>query len=71
VRRAVLCYLRSNRMVEISLTDADLDAARVAVGELRQAQEQLQFPLKVGEQCRKCLFWGGVCEGLKEGGGQA
>ena len=69
--RAVLYYLRSNRMVEISVTDADLEAARVAVRELKQAQEQLQFPLKVGEQCRKCLFWGGVCEGLKEGGGQA
>jgi len=68
--RAVLYYLRSNRMVEVSLTDADLDAARNAVSELKQAQEQLQFPLKVGEQCRKCLFWGGVCEGLKEGGGQ-
>jgi len=67
--RAVLHYLRSNRMVEISMTDADLEAARVAVRELRQAQEQLRFPLKVGEQCRKCLFWGGVCDGLREGGG--
>jgi CRISPR/Cas system-associated exonuclease Cas4 (RecB family) len=69
--RAVLYYLRSNRIVEISLTDADLAAARDAVRELKQAQDQLQFPLKVGDQCRKCLFWGGVCEGLKEGGGQA
>ncbi|MBZ5631633.1 MAG: UvrD-helicase domain-containing protein [Acidobacteriia bacterium] len=68
--RAVLYYLRSSRIVEISLTDADLAAARNTVGELREAQDQLQFPLKVGEQCRKCLFWGGVCEGLKEGGGQ-
>ncbi len=69
--RAVLYYLRSNRSVEISLTDADLGAARNAVRELKQAQDQLRFPLKVGDQCRKCLFWGGVCEGLKEGGGQA
>jgi len=68
--RAVLYYLRSNRMVEISLTDADLAAARDVVRELKQAQDQLQFPLKVGEQCRKCLFRGGLCEGLKEGGGQ-
>jgi ATP-dependent exoDNAse (exonuclease V) beta subunit len=69
--RAVLYYLRSNRIVEIGLTDANLAAARDAVGELKQAQDQLQFPLKVGDQCRKCLFWRGVCEGLKEGGGQA
>ena len=69
--RAVLHYLRSNRIVEISLTDADLAAAQNAVRELKQAQDHLKFPLKVGDQCRKCLFWGGVCEGLKEGGGQA
>lgn len=68
--RAVLYYLRSNRVVEISLTDGELAAARNAVHELRQAQDQLRFPLKVGNQCGKCLFWGGICEGLKEGGGQ-
>ena len=75
--RAVLYYLRSNRTIEISLSDADLAAARNAVRELRQAQDQLQFPLKVGEQCRKCLFWGGVCPAEfqdragREGGSQA
>jgi len=66
--RAVLYYLRSDRMVEISLTDADLAAARTAVRELRNAQDKLQFPLKVGEQCRKCSFWGGVCPAGREGG---
>ncbi|HEV8414997.1 MAG TPA: UvrD-helicase domain-containing protein [Bryobacteraceae bacterium] len=70
--RAVLYYLRPDRIVEISLTETDLDSARNAVRELKQAQEQLQFPLNVGEQCRKCLFWGGVCPaGREEGGGQA
>jgi ATP-dependent exoDNAse (exonuclease V) beta subunit len=70
--RAVLYYLRSGRIVEISLTDADLAAARNAVRELRDAQDRLQFPLKVGDQCKKCLFWGGVCPaGRGEGGGQA
>ena len=59
--RAVLHYLRSDRVVEISLSDADLAGARSAVRELKQAQDRLQFPLRVGEQCRKCLFWGGVC----------
>jgi len=68
--RAVLYYLRSNRMVEISLTEADLAGARDAVRELKQAQDQLQFPLRPGDQCRRCLFWGGICEGLKEGGDQ-
>jgi CRISPR/Cas system-associated exonuclease Cas4 (RecB family) len=68
--KAVLFYLRSNRTVEISLDDTDLAAAQDAVRELKQAQDQLQFPMKAGDQCKKCLFWGGVCEGLKEGGGQ-
>jgi ATP-dependent exoDNAse (exonuclease V) beta subunit len=66
--RAVLYYLRSNRTAEISLTDADLAAARTAVRELRNAQDQLQFPLKVGEQCRKCSFWKGICTAGREGG---
>ncbi|MGH9648588.1 MAG: UvrD-helicase domain-containing protein [Bryobacteraceae bacterium] len=69
--RALLYYLRSNWVVEISLTDADRAGARNAVRNLQEAQDQLQFPLKVGEQCRKCLFWGELCEGLREGGGQA
>ena len=68
--RSVLYYLRSNRIVEIGLTDADLAAARNAVRELKQAQDQLQFPLKVGEQCRKCLFWGGICPAGREGRNQ-
>jgi len=69
--RAVLYYLRSNRVVEISVSDSDLAVAQNAVRELKQAQDELRFPLKAGDQCRKCLFWRGVCEGLKEGGGQA
>jgi len=67
--RAVLYYLRSNRIVEISVTDADLAAARNAVRELKQAQDRLEFPLSVGEQCRKCLFWRGICPAGREGGG--
>jgi len=69
--RAVLYYLRSNRMVEIGLTDEDLAAARSAVRELREAQEQLQFPLIIGEQCKKCWFWKGLCPAGREGGIQA
>jgi ATP-dependent exoDNAse (exonuclease V) beta subunit len=63
--RAVLYYLRPDRMVDITLTEEDLEAARKAVRQLRDAQDQLKFPLKVGEQCRKCVFWGGVCAGIQ------
>jgi len=64
--RAVLYYLRSNRAIDISLGDAELAAARRAVREFQEAQEQLQFDLKVGEQCGKCEFWKGLCPAGKE-----
>ena len=64
--RAVLYYLRSNRAIDISLGDAELAAARRAVREFQEAQEQLRFDLKVGEQCGKCEFWKGLCPAGKE-----
>ena len=51
--RAVLYYLRSNRIVEISLTDADLAAAQNVVRELKQAQDQLAVSVE---------SWGAVQE---------
>jgi len=67
--RAILYYLRSNRSIEISLNDTDLAAARDAVRHLRDAQDQLGFPLKIGEQCGKCSFWRGICKAGREEGG--
>src|SRR5581483_7553613 len=67
--RAVLYYLRSNRSIDISLANADLAAAREAVRHLREAQDRLEFPLKVGEQCGKCPFWRGICPAGREEGG--
>ncbi len=67
--RALLCYLRSDRAIEISLRDEELAAARDAVRQLRDAQDRLEFPLKIGEQCGKCPFWRGICPAGKEEGG--
>jgi CRISPR/Cas system-associated exonuclease Cas4 (RecB family) len=66
--RAVLYYLRSNRAVDISLGDVELAAARESVREFREAQERLQFDLKVGEQCGKCEYWKGVCPAGNDAG---
>ncbi len=66
--RALLNYVRSERVVEVSLVEADLGSAREAVRQLREAQEHGRFPLKPGEQCRKCLFFGGLCPEGHEGG---
>jgi ATP-dependent exoDNAse (exonuclease V) beta subunit len=59
--RAVLYYLRHNRALEVSLAAGELDAARGAVRALRDAQNGLEFPLQVGEQCGRCAFLGGLC----------
>ncbi|HML18238.1 MAG TPA: UvrD-helicase domain-containing protein [Bryobacteraceae bacterium] len=59
--RAVLYYLRTNRALEVSLEAAALDEARSAVAEFSHAQERLEFPLKPGEQCRRCGFFQNRC----------
>ncbi len=59
--RAALCFLRSGRVAEVSLRQGDLDEARGMVRALATAQDALEFPLKIGEQCRRCWFYGGVC----------
>lgn len=66
--RAALCYLRSGRVVEVSLRKDDLDEARDMVRGLAAAQDRLEFPLKVGEQCRRCWFYGGLCPARLEEG---
>ncbi|HEY7335743.1 MAG TPA: UvrD-helicase domain-containing protein [Bryobacteraceae bacterium] len=59
--RAVLFYVRSARTVEVSLAPTDLDSARARVRALAAAQNDLTFPMKPGEQCRRCFFFGGLC----------
>ncbi len=59
--RAALCFLRSGDVREVSLRPADLESAREAVRALSHAQHKLEFPMKVGEQCRHCWFYGGNC----------
>lgn len=66
--RAALCYLRTGRVVEVSLSREELEKARGVVRELAAAQDSLQFPLKVGEQCRRCWFLGGLCPAKLEEG---
>ena len=67
--RAVLYYLRSNRAIDISLRDEDLTAARDAIRQLRDAQDRIEFPVKIGEQCGKCPFWRGICPAGRTAGG--
>ena len=65
--RAVLYYVRTDRAVEIGLGAGDLEKARQRVRGFREAQERMEFPLRPGEQCKKCSFYGGLCpEGREE-----
>ena len=56
--RAVLYYLRSDKTVEVKI---DTEAAVAAVRTLMEAQERREFPLRVGAQCRRCVFFGNRC----------
>jgi CRISPR/Cas system-associated exonuclease Cas4 (RecB family) len=59
--QAVLYYLRTDRPVEVSLLPIDLEAAKGTVRAFAGAQEKIDYPLNVGEHCRRCAFFGGQC----------
>ena len=59
--RAVLFYVRSAKEVEVNLDSVALDDARAAVRALRDAQESIEYPLRPGEQCRRCEFYQNRC----------
>jgi len=59
--RAALCFLRSGKVLGVSLSGADLEDARGVVRALAAAQNTLEFPMKPGEQCRRCSFYEGLC----------
>ena len=58
---AHLHYLRSDRVIEIPVDDAAISNAIRLIATLRTAQDRLQFPLNVGEHCRACPFYRGLC----------
>ncbi len=58
-QRAVLFYLRSGKAVDVDLTS--LDRARQAVRAFRDAQESSEYPLKPGDHCRRCAYFGNSC----------
>ena len=60
-RTACLHYLRLDRIVEIPLNDATIEAARALISGLRRAQNDLRFDLNEGDHCRTCTFYKGMC----------
>jgi hypothetical protein len=48
-------------LVEVVLNDETLDNARRLIGALREAQDRLQFDLRVGAHCDSCQFFRSLC----------
>jgi ATP-dependent exoDNAse (exonuclease V) beta subunit len=59
--RALLFFLRSNLVIPVLLDSSSLAAATETVARFRDAQDNLEFPLHEGEQCRRCEFYRGLC----------
>jgi CRISPR/Cas system-associated exonuclease Cas4 (RecB family) len=65
--RAAAFYVRPGRIVEIGLEPERLEAARTTVNALAAAQNALEFPMRPGEQCGRCGFFGRLCTPLLGG----
>jgi CRISPR/Cas system-associated exonuclease Cas4 (RecB family) len=60
--RAWLHFLRPNTLIEVDLTPSLLDSPEQIVRDFQQAQDTLIFPVNETERCRKCEYYGGLCE---------
>jgi RecB family exonuclease len=60
-RIASLHFLRPDVVVQISLDDLAIEAARGLIAGLRAAQNDLRFPLHEGEHCSVCPFYMSLC----------
>ncbi len=72
--RAILYYLRPNKMIDVPI---DPETVRAAVRAFLKAQDAARdplnpdpmnaYPMKPGEQCRRCGFFGNLCVGIGAG----
>lgn len=60
-RQAWLHFLRSNTLSAVAVDDAAIRRVEGMLAELAQAQDALNFPLREGERCRSCQFFGSQC----------
>jgi ATP-dependent helicase/nuclease subunit A len=65
--RAYLHFLKPNVVVEVDLAPSLIDSPEQTVREVLEAQEKLEFPLREGEQCRRCAFYKDLCPARLEG----
>lgn len=58
---AQLYFLRSNQVIPVPVDARSIAAAINVIASLREAQEQLTFPMNQAEHCRTCPFYRGLC----------
>ena len=59
--RACLHFLAPDVVVDVDLAPSLIDSPEQTVRDLVEAQENLEFPLREGEQCRRCPFYKDLC----------
>ena len=59
--RACLHFLAPDVVVDVDLNPSLIDSPEETVRDFVEAQEKLEFPLREGEQCRRCAFYKGLC----------
>jgi ATP-dependent helicase/nuclease subunit A len=61
---AWLHFLRPDKAIEIDLTPSLLDSPQQIVREFQEAQSKLEFPMNLGEHCRRCQFYKDLCPAM-------
>jgi hypothetical protein len=59
--QAWLHFLRCDTPVKMPLDDEAVQRVGNLLTDLREAQDTLRFDLRVGDRCRSCQFYRGMC----------
>jgi RecB family exonuclease len=58
---AWLHFLRPDKAIEVDLAPSLLGSPQQIVREFQEAQSKLEFPMNIGEHCRRCQFYKDLC----------
>ena len=58
---AWLHFLRPDKAIEVDLAPSLLESPQQIVREFQEAQSKLEFPMNIGEHCRRCQFYKDLC----------
>ena len=58
---AWLHFLRPDKVMEVDLAPTLLESPQQIVREFQEAQSTLEFPMNIGEHCRRCQFYKDLC----------